>query len=33
MFHFHHSLKVIPAYATQILVIKDEGTWKITQYI
>ena len=32
-FHPHHSLKVIPTDATQILVNKEEGYWKITQYI
>ena len=32
-FHSHHSLKVIPVDATQVLVKKDEGQWKITQYL
>ena len=32
-FHPHHSLKVIPADATQILVQKEEGHWKITHHI
>ena len=32
-FHLHHSLKAIPADATQILVQKEEGYWKIKHYI
>ena len=33
MFHSHHSLKVISADATQILVKKEEGQWMITQHL
>jgi len=32
-FHAHHSLKVLPVYATQILVRKEEGYWEITHHI
>ena len=32
-FHSHHSLKVISADATQILVKKEEGQWMITQHL
>ena len=33
MYHSHHTLKVIPINATQILVIKEEGYWSVTHYI
>ena len=32
-FHPHHSLKVIPADTTQIVVRKKEGYWEITHHI
>ena len=29
----HHTLNVIPADATQILVMKENGYWRVTHYI